>query len=71
MIIIKFFIKEWWTKVNIDKLMLPKLWKVLKNGGQGNAAVIFPNLLPLLSNMMSIIDVDTFYTNFFTNLCLG
>lgn len=64
-------IKEWWTKVNIDKLMLPKLWKVLKNGGQGNAAVIFPNLLPLLSNMMSIIDVDTFYTNFFTNLCLG
>ncbi|KAL3280345.1 hypothetical protein HHI36_017834 [Cryptolaemus montrouzieri] len=64
-------IKEWWTKVNIDKLMMPKLWKVLKEGGQGNAAVIYPNLLPLLSNLTPIVDENTFYSNFFQSLCLG
>lgn len=63
--------QDWSSKANIDKLMMPKLWKILKDGGQGNAATIFPNLLPLLSNIMDIIDVDNFYPKFFQNLCDG
>lgn len=63
--------QDWFSKANIDKLMMPKLWKILKDGGQGNAATIFPNLLPLLSNIMDIIDVDNFYPKFFQNLCDG
>ncbi|KAK9879336.1 hypothetical protein WA026_004187 [Henosepilachna vigintioctopunctata] len=64
-------IKEWWTKVNVDKLLLPKLWKVLREGGQGNASVIYPNLLPMLPSLTPVLDVSTFYNNFFQNLCLG
>lgn len=47
--------------------------KILKNGGQGNAAAIFPNLLPLLSHIPSDIkDSDSeFYKKFFDNLRSG
>ncbi|CAH0553483.1 unnamed protein product [Brassicogethes aeneus] len=63
--------KEWWTFINIDKLFLPKLTKILKQGAQGTANVIYPNLLPLLSHLPPNIDAGTFYSNFFENIRLG
>ena len=37
--------------VNARKAILPKLWMVLRNGGFGNAATIFHNILPFLSKI--------------------
>ncbi|CAG9858317.1 unnamed protein product [Phyllotreta striolata] len=66
-------IKDWWTYINIEKLFLPKLWKILKQGGQGNASVIYPSLLPLISYLPPTIEetVPQFYSLFFENLWLG
>ncbi|KAJ8985103.1 hypothetical protein NQ317_019789 [Molorchus minor] len=66
-------IKEWWTFVNGDKLFFPKLWKILKQGGQGNATVIYPSLLPLISHFPPTINENShqFYNTFFENLRLG
>lgn len=61
--------------INIDKALLPKLWKVLKTGGAGSAAVIHPHLLPLLSQLNAAAlgpdKILTFYTDFFTYLHTG
>ncbi|XP_050511017.1 E3 ubiquitin-protein ligase listerin [Diabrotica virgifera virgifera] len=66
-------IKDWWTYINIEKLFLPKLWKILKQGGQGNASIIYPSLLPLISHLPQTIDDNApqFYNLFFENLWLG
>ncbi|XP_033118040.1 E3 ubiquitin-protein ligase listerin-like [Anneissia japonica] len=40
-----------WSHVNMRKAVLPKLWVLLKTGGKGSATVIYPNLLPLLSQL--------------------
>ncbi|XP_018571354.1 E3 ubiquitin-protein ligase listerin isoform X2 [Anoplophora glabripennis] len=66
-------IKEWWTFINIEKQFFPKLWKILKQGGQGNASVIYPNLLPLISHLPATVDENAqqFYNTFFENLRLG
>nr|XP_023024069.1 E3 ubiquitin-protein ligase listerin [Leptinotarsa decemlineata] len=66
-------IKEWWTFINIDKLFLPKLWKILKQGGRGNATVIYPSLLPMISHLPPSVDenLSLFYDSFFGNLCSG
>jgi len=44
-------VQEWYTRVNIHKAVLPKLWRFLQEGGRGCAAATFPNLLPLLSRL--------------------
>ncbi|XP_048520636.1 E3 ubiquitin-protein ligase listerin [Dendroctonus ponderosae] len=41
---------DWWKFVNIDQQLTPKILAVLKQGGGGNAGLIYPNFLPLLSN---------------------
>lgn len=66
-------VKNWWTFISIEKLFLPKLWKILKQGGQGNASLIYPSLLPLISHLPPIIDDNDhqFYNQFFENLWLG
>ncbi|KAJ8918958.1 hypothetical protein NQ315_016860 [Exocentrus adspersus] len=66
-------IKEWWTYINIEKLFFPKLWKVFKQGGQGNASVIYPSLLPLISHLPATVDENAqqFYNTFFENLRSG
>lgn len=48
-----FSYQDCWKQVNVRKAVLPKLWSVLKDGGSGNATVIFPNLLPFLSKVPS------------------
>lgn len=58
----------------MEKALLPKLWKILKAGGSGNAEVIYPHLLPLLSKLnKEILDEKTsqFYSNFFENINIG
>lgn len=60
--------------INMEKALLPKLWKVIKAGGNGNAAVIYPHLLPLLAklNKEALGDkLQSFYTDFFKNTNLG
>lgn len=54
--------------------MLPKLWKILKSGGAGSAATIYPHFLPLLSKLNRDIfgeKVLTFYGNFFEHMNTG
>lgn len=62
------------THVNIEKALLPKLWKILKTGGGGSAETIYPHLLPLLSKLnKGILGEKTtqFYSNFFENTNIG
>lgn len=67
------FYQDWWTYVKVDKIFFPKLMKILKQGGQGNAAAIYPNLLPLLSHLPpSVKENDQeFYKKFFDDLRSG
>lgn len=58
----------------MEKALLPKLWKMLKNGGGGNAETIYPHLLPLLSKLdRTVLGEKTipFYLNFFENINIG
>ncbi|KAK5649826.1 hypothetical protein RI129_000855 [Pyrocoelia pectoralis] len=64
-------IKEWWQYVNIDKAVYPKLWKLLKEGGFGNACVIFPNLLPLISHLPPNTDPNSTFCLFFEHMFKG
>lgn len=61
--------QNWWENVSAEKLVFPKLWKVLKEGGSGCATTIFPNLLPFLSKIPSdiISDKQLFYLRFFSS----
>lgn len=64
-------VPEWATYINIDKMFMPKLWKILREGGQGSASVIYRNFLPLISHLPSDIDFSSFYSNFFENMRVG
>ncbi|XP_069746128.1 E3 ubiquitin-protein ligase listerin isoform X2 [Narcine bancroftii] len=66
-------IEDCWTHVNAKKAVLPKLWTVLKEGGQGHAVVIYPSLLPFFSKLPEEIIVPKmeFYTTFFSTCAKG
>ncbi|XP_076246293.1 E3 ubiquitin-protein ligase listerin [Calliopsis andreniformis] len=65
-------IEDWFTLVNIEKLVLPKLWHVLQNGGQCCASVVYPNLLPFISQFPKFnINTCNLYTHFFNNMRQG
>lgn len=66
-------VKDLWTHESTVKLTSKKLWNILREGGQGNASVIFPNLLPLLSKIPStVLDKKrNFYTAFFEHMRAG
>lgn len=58
----------------MEKALLPKLSKVLKTGGNGNASVIFPHLLPFLAKLNTDVlneGIHTFYKEFFRNIKTG
>lgn len=58
----------------MEKALLPKLWKVIKSGGNGNAAVIYPHLLPLVAKLNKNVLGDKlkqFYIDYFQNLNVG
>lgn len=64
--------QDWHKVVSVEKLVLPKLWRVLRNGGQYAASVIYPNLLPFLSKFMNFeINKAALFTNFFENMRQG
>lgn len=44
----------WYDYINIQKAMLPGLWTLLGNGGCGNTKVVYPCLLPLLSQLLKV-----------------
>lgn len=58
------------TYVSLEKSFQPKLWKTLKSGGYGCATTIFPNLLPLISKLETILQdkSNKFYVDFFDNI---
>ncbi|KAF7402902.1 hypothetical protein HZH66_005169 [Vespula vulgaris] len=65
-------VQDWYIVVSIEKLVLPKLWRILRGGGQCCASVVYPNLLPFLSQFPKLnIDNTTLYTNFFENMRQG
>lgn len=65
-------IEDWHTVVSIEKLVLPKLWSVLRNGGQCSASIVYPNLLPFVSQFSKLnMDSTSLYTNFFNNMRQG
>ncbi|XP_076655771.1 E3 ubiquitin-protein ligase listerin [Halictus rubicundus] len=65
-------IEDWYTFVSIEKLVLPKLWRVLRSGGQYSASIVYPNLLPFISQFPKFdIDVRNLYTSFFENMRQG
>ncbi|XP_076673514.1 E3 ubiquitin-protein ligase listerin [Andrena cerasifolii] len=65
-------IEGWFNVVSIEKLVLPKLWRVLRNGGQYCAGVVYPNLLPFISQFPKFnVDLRNLYTNFFSNMRQG
>lgn len=67
-----FYFQDWHSVVSLEKLVLPKLWRVLKDGGHGSANVIYPNLLPFISHFpIHEMDKTNLYTNFFDNLRKG
>ncbi|XP_065352907.1 E3 ubiquitin-protein ligase listerin isoform X2 [Cloeon dipterum] len=63
-------IKDCWSHVNCEKVVFPKLWHVLKEGGYGNSATIFPNMLPLISKVEPK-DKTVFTAKFFSNMLIG
>ncbi|EFN85458.1 E3 ubiquitin-protein ligase listerin [Harpegnathos saltator] len=65
-------INDWHSAVSVDKLVLPKLWRVLRSGGQCCASIVYPNLLPFLSQFPKLsVDTDQLYVNFFSNMRQG
>ncbi|XP_063237912.1 E3 ubiquitin-protein ligase listerin [Bacillus rossius redtenbacheri] len=66
-------LQDCWAHVSAEKLVLPKLWSVLKQGGRGSAAAIFPSLLPLLSRLPDAVVRDRagFFPLFFSHMRQG
>ncbi|XP_018396101.1 PREDICTED: E3 ubiquitin-protein ligase listerin [Cyphomyrmex costatus] len=65
-------IDDWHLVVNINKLVLPKLWHTLRSGGQCCASTVYPNLLPFVSQFPKFnVDLTDLYTNFFNNMRQG
>lgn len=64
---------KWYTHLNLEAMVLPKLWKILKSAS--NSTVIYPHLLPFVSNFNSTTMPDEkllkFYSNFFENIGCG
>lgn len=59
----------------MDKAVLPKLFKILKSGGAGNASVIFPHMLPLVAKfnkeVMEKERLHKFHSSFFESINIG
>lgn len=64
-------VEDCWKYISIEKLLLPKLYKVLREGGLGNASTVYPSLLPLILHLPPTINSETFYPTFFDNIRQG
>lgn len=72
-LLVQLKVDDWYNHINISKMFLPKLWKILRTCLY--PSIIFPNLLPLLSKFNKTIMPDdqlqTFYLKFFENINEG
>ncbi|CAO2632254.1 E3 ubiquitin-protein ligase listerin [Lemmus lemmus] len=66
-------IEDCWVHVNAKKSVFPKLTAVVREGGRGLAAVIYPYLLPFISRLPQSITEPKleFFKNFLTSLITG
>ncbi|XP_007173869.2 E3 ubiquitin-protein ligase listerin isoform X1 [Balaenoptera acutorostrata] len=66
-------IEDCWLHVNAKKSVFPKLSAMVREGGRGLAAVIYPYLLPFISKLpQSVTDPKLdFFKNFLTSLVAG
>uniref|UniRef100_A0A182YKS9 E3 ubiquitin-protein ligase listerin n=1 Tax=Anopheles stephensi TaxID=30069 RepID=A0A182YKS9_ANOST len=74
-VLIQANLTSWHTHLNFDKAVFPKLWKLLKSGGAGNAACVYPHMLPLVSGFTREVLGDErlakFYHHFFESMNEG
>ncbi|GLH11764.1 RING finger protein 160 [Gryllus bimaculatus] len=62
-------LEDWSSYCDVNKQVFPRLWNILREGGYGCAATIFPNMLPLLNALLETkelkadkeVIVDTFF----------
>ncbi|XP_031220180.1 E3 ubiquitin-protein ligase listerin [Mastomys coucha] len=66
-------IEDCWFHVNAKKSVFPKLTAMIREGGRGLAAVIYPYLLPFISKLPQSITEPKldFFKNFLTSLVTG
>uniref|UniRef100_A0A8C6MVG9 E3 ubiquitin-protein ligase listerin n=1 Tax=Mus spicilegus TaxID=10103 RepID=A0A8C6MVG9_MUSSI len=66
-------IEDCWFHVNAKKSVFPKLMAMIREGGRGLAAVIYPYLLPFISKLPQSITEPKldFFKNFLTSLVTG
>lgn len=53
-----FSFQDWYSVINIEKLLLPKLYRVLQNGGQYSPS-IYLYLLPFISQFLKVVTLIT------------
>ncbi|XP_041773916.1 E3 ubiquitin-protein ligase listerin [Anopheles merus] len=74
-VLIQAHLAGWHTHLNFDKAVFPKLWKLLRSGGGGNAACVYPHMLPLVSGFTRDVLGDErlakFYSLFFESMNEG
>jgi E3 ubiquitin-protein ligase listerin len=72
-ILVEVKVENWSKYVNVNKVLLPKLWKILRTSLY--PCVIYPNLLPLVSKfdrtMLPDDQLHNFYLKFFENINFG
>ena len=56
---------DWGELVDLRKVFLPQLWSMLKSGFHGNAQLVCPFVLPLLSRLPNTLAVFPVYQEFF------
>uniref|UniRef100_A0A182LWT0 E3 ubiquitin-protein ligase listerin n=1 Tax=Anopheles culicifacies TaxID=139723 RepID=A0A182LWT0_9DIPT len=74
-VLIQANLNGWHNHLNFDKAVFPKLWKLLKAGGAGNAACVYPHMLPLVSGFTREVlgeeRLAKFYNLFFESMDEG
>ncbi|KAL7037401.1 hypothetical protein ACKWTF_009198 [Chironomus riparius] len=72
-LLVQLKVEDWHSHININKMLLPKLWKILRTCLY--PCIIYPNLLPLVSKFNKTIlpddQLQNFYLKFFENINEG
>uniref|UniRef100_A0A2M4A8L3 E3 ubiquitin-protein ligase listerin n=1 Tax=Anopheles triannulatus TaxID=58253 RepID=A0A2M4A8L3_9DIPT len=74
-VLIQANVPGWHSYLNFEKAVFPKLWKLLKGGGAGNASCIYPHMLPLVSafnrEVLGVERLAKFHSLFFESINEG
>lgn len=72
MLIVITKLENWFQFISIEKFLLPKLWRILKNGTQYCPTIMYPHLLPFLGQFSKFnLNSKELFHNFFANLREG